>query len=767
MELFKHILFGLVLLTALSVAAEVTPKEANLSVASPRGNMPTNIMVANGTKVNGSSLSTLDLRDSQTRESMRREIHSNFKRTPVLNTLQKEDEELFTVKCVLKCKDENYPYFAIYNTDFCMVTEYGVWIESEERDTYYFKVPAGTYDVYASFYTDGGMWGHGMLIHEDVVVDSDMEVYFFEDELTEKVIIKPLLRDGQEAVLPLITYFDEEPWYEYDYTDVTIKYENLQWVLFCEGCEPIGGVNSVREVRSKGWSDGDICFLSNKLSDKYHLIIQDLVQDLNGEVQITVTDMIGSESKTINTYTNDFIKYDYPSFINTPLYKEIGVKDYHNIISSVMWFNNINVFEGQTFCYVESLNPEIYYSAQPIDASIDFKSAIIGSNIQGEENIDGWTEFADITALPAIFIDGKWEYVNQNHSGCGNIAFQIPSEGNMVDYPGVPAYCYFEDQITQPFGNSSPILSLYSRVYEYPNLRIFNIEPNAYIGRYGEVRNCDQWVLKAVVKLNDNIVYEGKGGDDLFDWCIDNSNDGHEKGLLEATFINRNVLVDETIPGFNITTIKVDERNEDLYTPTTQMLIFKNTDGVITDRFANSEDGVIEFSAGDFNWVSDGGYYTCEEAEVKVEYAPYGEDSFMPLEVEEIPENYYMPGFGYFYRGSLADVTMPTSNGWYDLRFTLTDKAGNEMVQRISPAFKIDSNTSVAEVSQNGLKVWSADGRIMSSGDVMSIALYAPDGKLITSGATNSLPTNGYRGMGIVKVTATNGITSTHKTVIR
>jgi len=372
--------------------------------------------------------------------------------------------------------------------------------------------------------------------------------------------------------------------------------------------------------------------------------------------------------------------------------------------------------------------------------------------------------------LPALYNGEEWEYINQNHAECGNFSYQCPEDGPIVEYPGVPSYCYFADQITQPIGNSSPVLALMTQVNAYPDFTIFRFDPQAYIGRYGEVRTCDYWNLRTVVNLDGKTVFDNINGDNLDNWCIENSTDNHEKGTIEATFTNRNVLVDETITGFNITSIKVDERNEDLCTPTTQMLIFKNTDGVITDRFQTGEDGIIEFSAGDFNWVEteDKHFYVCDEAEVKVEYAPYGEDAFLPLEVEEIPENYYMPGFGYFYRGSLADVSIPSSNGWYDIRFTLTDKAGNEMVQHISPAFKIDKNVGVAEVAVNGTKVWAANGTVFAAGsDVAAMELFTADGKRIATSNGYSLSANGYRGIAIVKAIAADGSASTHKVAIK
>lgn len=57
------------------------------------------------------------------------------------NSPRKTDEKLYTVKCVFK--GEDMPYFAIYNPDFFEESRMGIWLESGETDTYYFKVPAG------------------------------------------------------------------------------------------------------------------------------------------------------------------------------------------------------------------------------------------------------------------------------------------------------------------------------------------------------------------------------------------------------------------------------------------------------------------------------------------------------------------------------------------------------------------------------------------------------------------------------------------------
>ena len=773
MTRLNYILCSILLLLALTATAGA-PQKKHARAFAPQGDWLKKDMVIDPSKMKNFHFSTDDITDPQEREAMRENMRSNAKRDNSVAAMQKGNETLYTVKCVFP--GEYQPYFAIYNPGFYMESEHRIWDESGETEIYYFQVPAGTYDVYAQYYSRvEGMSGFANLVHEDVVVGGDTEINFSHDELTEKVVIQPLLRDGHEALLPVGTYLDHEPWLELDFTNATATFSYFSTLFFREGCELLASGYAVAD-----YTDGEeTVFLSNKLSDKYHYIFQYVIEDNEGEIQISTTDIAGSESKTMNNYVKDFVKYDVPEFSHTPLYDEYGNPKYHASVSGLLWLDDVQ--NGGGGKYVEKTTPDVYWTQQPTEA-FDLKTPIRINNVQTERTViweeemeDGEVvEFsetyrAEMAALPALYTENGWEYINQNHSECGNFSYQSPENGPIVEYPGVPAYCYFSDQISQPIANSSPLLAFMTQVNTYPDATILYIDPQAYIGRYGEVRNCDQWNLHSVVKLNGKITFDSNDGGYLQQWCYENSTDSHEKGILEATFTNRNVLVDETIPGYNITSIKVDERNDDKCTPTPQMLIFKNTSGAITDRFDKAEDGIIEFSAGDFNWVYKdySGYYTCDEADITVECAPYGTGSFTKLDVDEIPENYYMPGFGYFYRGSLANVTEPSENGWYDLRFTLTDKAGNEMVQRISPAFRIDANVGVTSPSIDGVRVWTANGTVTAAGEgITGMELYAPDGKLIAKANGATLHANGYRGIAIVRVATSDGTSSTHKLAI-
>ncbi len=321
---------------------------------------------------------------------------------------------------------------------------------------------------------------------------------------------------------------------------------------------------------------------------------------------------------------------------------------------------------------------------------------------------DTTVEYYMIYGAPTIVENGAKSYINN-----GPIAdrradlrlFGFHNEDGLVaehTYPGNPAFAFTEAEKTSNFGSGTPIC-----LFVYNNWN--NESPNwqfTYIGRYGEVREVDRLKVDLNLSVNGDEVCNGINQFNEYLY-----NPERPSGEVDITMSNDNVDVDG-LPGKNFAQMHIDETKEDKDGPSLTMLWFKNAEGKITDRFAKSQDGILEFSAGDFNTMYDADvsaytWFDCQKPDVEVSYAPYGEKSWNELEVEEVPENFYMPCFGHFYRGSLAGVTGQALKGWFDLKVKLTDAAGNWQEQVISPAFRIDQPyTGISDInSENAHEV--------------------------------------------------------------
>ena len=61
-----------------------------------------------------------------------------------------------------------------------------------------------------------------------------------------------------------------------------------------------------------------------------------------------------------------------------------------------------------------------------------------------------------------------------------------------------------------------------------------------------------------------------------------------------------------------------------------------------------------------------------------------------------------LPFYGHYFEGSLVEEKSSSSNGWYDIRITLTDESGNSQTQTISPAFRVEhAQSSMATVGSS------------------------------------------------------------------
>ncbi len=369
----------------------------------------------------------------------------------------------------------------------------------------------------------------------------------------------------------------------------------------------------------------------------------------------------------------------------------------------------------------ETFSIDVFNSMPSEDPCYDGLNLLVGTRFEdnyittetpwGEETLEcsGQT-----FCTPYTIENGNQVFKNIGHFNSGGMP--IGKTGIIIgDYlrdlllPAPEAFTYPTDERLGIIGDNCPInaVKVISYFYQY---RAMVFESN-YVGRYGETRRCDGDETTFTFKFN------GEEIEDPIHWSPE------DKGIWEFTVTNTNIVVDG-LQGENKTVVYYDETNEESTCPGIEMLHFRSEDG-ITDRFATAADGVMEFMGGDFkfNYHPEfwDGVYECQPMDVTVEYSPYGEENWRTLAVEEVPELFKMPGWGYFYRASLADVTGKATQGWFDVRFKLQDEVGNWQEQVVSPAFRIDDlvSTGVEEVE--------------AAGDAREVARYSVDGRQLSA----------------------------------
>lgn len=272
-------------------------------------------------------------------------------------------------------------------------------------------------------------------------------------------------------------------------------------------------------------------------------------------------------------------------------------------------------------------------------------------------------------------------------------------------------FTYPSDMKTGGYGNNCPINAINIRNYYAPWIEqnTTNLY-NYFVGRYGETRWCDNPLITTELKFN-GVTIENPD-----EWSAE------ADGIYDITVVDTNIEVDG-LPGKNTTTVHYDLRQEDSTPPTIEMLQFKNSEGYITDRFEKAEDGTMIFTAADINYFMDPvsweDNYSYKPVYITVEYSPYGEDYWTEMAIEEVPELYNENGWGYFYRASLENIDSKADNGWFDVRFSMADAAGNTHVQTVSPAFRINGqvNTGIKTPNiEHKQTTYDLQGRHVSNG---------------------------------------------------
>lgn len=591
-------------------------------------------------------------------------------------------------------------------------------------------LPEGTYDICGTFVLIGEDAGKQRVVciaHCDVEVAGNVEETIYLDEANHLIYMEQYLPSGKEVVLPKGTELDEAPWVEWDYTDATASEYTGFYSIFNPNAGEIFGAFIRADMES------DFSYFGiwvNDMSENYHFTEEVTVDSMEGccfigESTPLSKEILNSEDFRLRNNPANYHAVEELPVHHSPSYADVpeDLRDKGWNVSA--WTDTYDMGSmGITYAGDVEIKCQVCLPSNP-KMNLALYQTAVDAAIKEEwsPEDDPYYSTMELLSLPKIMENGEWEFINANHAVKGGFS-NFPEgtvivDGNGIQVPQLPGheiYSFAQKDCCMTLGNSCPIIDTrigqdvvgVERDDDGNFIWVYgNVLETAYIGRIGEVH--EDYPILTSVKINGEEMPLEENMD-MYQWySIRRSDLETIPGKVELTVTDTNVSVDD-LQGRNVAKLVYDERNDDICLPSVSMLIFRDKNNMVTDRFDRPDDGLMYFSAGDFNW--DTNWFVCGEIDVKVEYAPYGTENFKEIEVDEVPELFLMPNFGYCYRASLDQIDLPSDNGWYNLRLTVTDRAGNSQSQIIEPAFNIKkvSATEIIDGESTRYTVFSIDG---------------------------------------------------------
>ncbi len=590
-------------------------------------------------------------------------------------------------------------------------------------------VPPGTYDFAVVFQTmekNDQYW----VIREQVEVTEDATFTLSAEEAVNHISFVNYGPDGNVLKHAWSDGYDEETWEPIIIEEGDVEVTSIRNNVFLKGVAGLGGFSIMvvgpcpEELRTLPFQE----YYVNDVSDRY---VFTQTRTCGNSPELWYLSYFSTDDVHADALENnpeDYVLCQENYQFSPHGQGEIG---YGTRISVYQIENGYLSGSGtQSMGWLTTKPDDTYtidvYNSIPFeDSAYDGMNLLVGAQFEDYYGLfyDEWSgeEYYDIVgktiATPYAVENGQKVFHNIGHFDSYNSPAgktDILTENGRIRsqvLPAPAAFTYPAEECLGTVGDNCPInaINLLSFYNEYQG-DVMSLSNN-YVGRYGESRLCDDAETTLTFKFN------GEEIEDPANWSRD------EKGTWEFTVTNTNIVVDG-LQGENKTVVYYDETNEESTCPGIEMLHFRSEAG-ITDRFATADEGTMEFMGGafKFNYYPEfwNGDYECQPMEVTVEYSPYGEENWTALTIEEVPELFQMPGWGYFYRASLADVTGKATKGWFDVRFKLQDEIGNWQEQVVSPAFRIDNLVSTAVEEVN------------AATDVREVARYSVDGRQLSA----------------------------------
>ena len=589
-------------------------------------------------------------------------------------------EDMVTVTLSTSPAPEGYMVDAVfvYNDDFSKIS----YSMSDYSDGTV-SVEPGTYDFccrYINFFTYNSIYD----VKEKVQVNENCNIVFDPSEATNKISFSPKLKNGENMSLTEYSMWTGEMLQEGNMTSISYAFS-----LYCEN----GGEITGNTIYAEGGYSNLAELMSieiNDVSDRYGFIFNCLGIGNDNEIYVLKKETEGcGEDITLSNDPESFITFskeidiEIPDNYSNELYTTIEVSTFVN-------GEDPNGWTGGSVNAVKSSNETTWIN---LDAPLENKgekwnmqilvSPGVAYMIKDEEKK---TQKLYGVSSPSIgFEKGEMkEFYVENGIYHDTWSYNFPENGflKMLPwFPGIDEFNFEPGQTILKAGESVPFNIFKVQKFDVgDDIKYFGWEIENR-GILSETRSVDDINTKIELKYGDEPV-DIQNMDELLRYPYNlykSGNTDYKNIEIELSVLN------EVSNTSNITNIISDLTKDDYIPPTLRMLQFRNSEGIITNRFSSNTSVSLRLTAGDFNYnLWD---FECYPVDVVCEWSQAGQDDWQPI-IMQIDEMESSSNFGYFYEGDFS-VSSP---GFYDIKISLTDESGNSQCQILGNALFVDTD---------------------------------------------------------------------------
>lgn len=687
------------------------------------------------------------------------------KQTPRFNVKEEEVMHTVTLKAVYDLNEYRHTMqCGILNKD---IVQYPIFDENGIASV---KLPEGIYCVSILFdpsYTSTMERKiPRMVIVENINVDSDITVELNPDMATCLVDFQPLLPNGECMSLPSLWYNPETdeleviPGNTKEIAVLNITWHKEYGMLYSYGGSSnfTGGISNIFDQGSLYINplSADISIFSGTFAttdqDGYYLTMMNPIKSI--------------QSSQKGEWSTDYSSNCIISTAHTEMFDKIPDAAWEVIPKSMLTVDFVYP-NGEKFFMPIGMDSNgfeiraagLFFDNQLLKAALtgfetDAATEVWEKDEEGNDVLAGYNYTG--TYMPTFFFteEGVQDFVSlPMDTGL------VTTEEITYDF-GTPNdwYSFYNDEIIGKFGDSQPIACFnwrpyYDYIFNYETFeRILvrsNILCNTPVGRLSDIIGANNFTFYATISTLDSDKY----------W---DDPDRTDKSRVEINAEFSCQIIDG-VQGKTEAYLYWDENKEDCYPPMVTMLQFRDAiTGMITDRFEQADNAKVIISGNDFNVriINEDMYpqvlFDEAPAEMKLEWRATGatEDAeWTQLDLTDLACD--IRGFGKMYEASLRSVNGSSATGWFDVKVSMIDEAGNNMNQTISPAFKIDSCVGVEAMMYPEINVAVANGNISVSGcESPVVEVYSAAGMILNRVNGTQMNVSGLgHGVYLVKVT--------------